>query len=158
MKTILSPLKIAFMLCSCLFVSFFTQADSISEFESKLLQYQGKVVYVDFWASWCGPCRQSFPWMNEMQSTYQDKGFEIISINLDSEYSLAQKFLSKYPATFDVIYDPDGLLAKKYQVQGMPSSFTLNSKSQVKGVHVGFTEEKSHKYQKEIITLLNTKS
>lgn len=149
--------KALFILCSGILFSQAVQADPVSEFQNKLAEYQGNVIYVDFWASWCGPCVRSFPWMNDMQANYQKQGFKIISVNLDSEFSLARKFLSQYPASFDVIYDPEGLLAKKYQVQGMPSSFILDRKSQVSSVHVGFTEQKSKQYQNEIIALLAKK-
>lgn len=142
-------------LFSVSFASQFAHANPVSQFQDKLLQYQGKVVYVDFWASWCVPCRRSFPWMNEMKAKYQDQGFEIISINLDSEASSAQQFLAKNRAHFDVIYDPNGLLAKKYQIKGMPSSFILDRKSTVTSVHVGFTDNKKVDYQKEIIHLLS---
>lgn len=148
------PKNTLLAICASFAISCIAQADPVTEFEQKLITYQGKVVYVDFWASWCGPCRQSFPWMNKMQASYQSQGFEIISINLDSNSELAEKFLLKFPASFDVIYDPEGVLAKKYQIKGMPSSFILNRKSRVSSAHVGFTEQKSQKYKKEIIGLI----
>ncbi|GHE77264.1 TlpA disulfide reductase family protein [Thalassotalea profundi] len=148
-----TQLKI-FLVIFFLIISQLTHAEPIAEFESKLSRYQGDIVYIDFWASWCGPCIKSFPWMNEMQSRYEHKGLKIISINLDSDFSLARKFLSSNPATFDVIYDPEGVLAKKYHLKGMPSSFILDRKSNVISAHVGFTEQKSEQYHKEIIALL----
>ena len=136
-------------------LSAITRAEPSSQFQEKLAQYQGKVVYVDFWASWCTPCRRSFPWMNEMKAKYQAQGFEIISVNLDSEAVSAQHFLRENNANFDVIYDPEGVLAKKYQIKGMPSSFILDRQSNVTSVHVGFTDKKKSLYQQEIVNLLS---
>lgn len=114
----------------------------------------GNVIYLDFWASWCVPCRRSFPWMNQMQQKYGDKGFKVISINLDAEKSLAEKFLADNPATFSVIYDPKGQIATQMKLNGMPSSFMINAKGRVVSAHVGFTENKKSQYEQEIISLV----
>src|SRR6202451_759078 len=72
----------------------------------------GRVVYLDFWASWCGPCRQSFPWMEIMKSTYEAQGLEIITVNLDKDRDEADKFLKQFHPTFAVRFDPNGELAE----------------------------------------------
>ena len=77
------------------------------------LQADAKVIYVDFWASWCGPCRRSFPWLNHMQAKYGEKGFTVIGVNVDPSREDAQLFLDKYTATFPLVYDPDGELATR---------------------------------------------
>lgn len=71
-----------------------------------LNDFRGKVLYIDFWASWCTPCRKSFPWLNQMQKRYKDAGLVVLAINLDKDYDLAHAFLTKYPAEFLVAYDP----------------------------------------------------
>lgn len=126
--------------------------DSSAQLHKLLQQYKGNVIYVDFWASWCGPCRKSFPWMNNMQSKYTD--LKIISINVDNNKSLATEFLQKTPAKFSVIYDPKGRIAKKYKIKGMPSSYIFNKKGQLISSHVGFTETKKSQYELELQTLL----
>lgn len=114
----------------------------------------GYVIYLDFWASWCVPCRRSFPWMNTMQQKYGKKGFKVISVNLDAEKSLAEKFLAQNPATFSVLYDPKGNIATQMKLKGMPSSFIINTKGRVISAHVGFTENKKSQYEQEIISLV----
>src|ERR1700678_2087156 len=84
--------------------------------------YRGKVVYLDFWASWCGPCKQSFPWMETMKRTYAGQGLEVIAVDLDGDRADADRFLAQFHPTFDVRFDPEGELAEAYKVQGMPSS------------------------------------
>ncbi len=81
---------------------------------------RGKVVYVDFWASWCGPCRRSFPWMNEMQQKYGAKGFTVVAVNVDKKRADAEKFLGQNPANFTVVYDEAGSTPAAYGVKGMP--------------------------------------
>ena len=103
-----------------------------------LAQQQGKIVYLDFWASWCGPCRQSFPWMNEMLGKYQAQGLEIIAVNLDSAPADAEKFLAKTPATFTVVYDNNGSTPTAYGVKGMPTSFLIDTKGEILSQHSGF--------------------
>ena len=124
--------------------------------EQALSNHEGEVIYLDFWASWCGPCRKSFPWMNKIQAKYQQKGFSVISINLDADKMLAEKFLRETPANFAVIYDPKGKIAKHFKVQGMPSSMLIGRDGKIKSRHTGFFTNKIPDYQQEIEQLLNT--
>jgi len=125
--------------------------------EETLISHEGKVVYLDFWASWCGPCRKSFPWMNTMQEQFKHEGFSVISINLDANKDLAEKFLKENPARFTVIYDPKGNIAKHFKIQGMPSSMLIGRDGKIKSSHTGFFTNKTPKYQQEIEELLAIK-
>src|SRR5262245_55408274 len=73
-----------------------------------LSHYRGRLVLVDFWASWCAPCRQSFPWLNEMQSRYGKRGLVVVGVNVDRQRADADRFLKETPAKFQIVYDPDG--------------------------------------------------
>ncbi len=103
--------------------------------------YRGKVVYLDFWASWCGPCRESFPWMNHLQQRYQDQGLEVVAVNVDTERGAAQAFLHDYPARFGLIFDPQGDIAESYDLQGMPSSFLIGRDGVLAYKHLGFRKD-----------------
>ncbi|MES9824932.1 MAG: TlpA disulfide reductase family protein [Candidatus Thiodiazotropha endolucinida] len=103
-----------------------------------LNEFKGKVVLLDFWASWCAPCRASFPWMNEMQSRYRSQGLEVIAINLDKKRALADAFLAKTPANFTVAFDPMGEVASQYDLKGMPASFLIDGQGRILDSHVGF--------------------
>lgn len=109
-------------------------------------EYKGKVVYLDFWASWCGPCKESFPWLNQIQKKYKDKNFVVIGINLDREKIKADEFLKLYPAQFPLVFNPEGDLAKKYGVQGMPYSVILDRTGKVIHSHIGFHADKIKEY------------
>lgn len=122
--------------------------------EDILAENKGNVIYLDFWASWCVPCRRSFPWMNEINSKYGKKNFKVISINLDSDRKDANRFLKELPANFQVIYDPEATIAEQLALKGMPSSFIFNRTGKLVSTHVGFTADKMAKYEQEIITLL----
>ncbi|PHS13588.1 MAG: thioredoxin [Kangiella sp.] len=119
-----------------------------------LKQYQGKVVYLDFWASWCIPCRKSFPWLNDLGKKHSSDELVIIAVNLDKKKSLATEFLNRYPANFKIIYDPKGLLAKKYKIKGMPSSVLFGKDGKPKYAHKGFFSSKIIDYEKEIDQLI----
>jgi len=106
-----------------------------------LADLKGKVVYLDFWASWCPPCRQSFPWMNEMEARYAHRGLAVVAINLDKDRALAEKFLKEVPAQFTVAFDPEGRVADSYHVPGMPSSFIIDRNGKIQKVHIGFQEK-----------------
>jgi cytochrome c biogenesis protein CcmG, thiol:disulfide interchange protein DsbE len=106
-----------------------------------LAAMKGKVVYVDFWASWCGPCKQSFPFMNELQSKYQAQGFEVIAVNLDARREDADRFLGSVPARFAVAFDAKGESAKRFDVRSMPSSYLIGRDGKVFAAHKGFKDE-----------------
>jgi thiol-disulfide isomerase/thioredoxin len=135
-----------------------TANDSMAEFEQAMTAYKGKIVYVDFWASWCVPCRKSFPWMNDMQAKYQEQGLAVLSINLDAQAELAEKFLQQTPANFAIIYDAKGTLAKKFQLKGMPSSYLFDRQGKLISAHSGFNGKKMKEYQQEIKQALATKT
>lgn len=110
----------------------------------------GKVVWVDFWASWCVPCRRSFPWMNTMHEKYAEQGLQIIGVNVDKERRLADEFLGETPADFGLRFDPAGALAKTFGVQAMPSSFLLDANGNVLAKHFGFKTADTAQYEQAI--------
>jgi thiol-disulfide isomerase/thioredoxin len=130
-------------------------AISNAQLPNKLSDLAGQVVYLDFWASWCKPCRQSFPWMNQMQQKYAVQGLQIIAINLDTESSLAKDFLDKVPAQIPIIYDPEGNIASNYQLLGMPSSYLIDKKGKIRFAHKGFFTRTKPLYEQELVLLLS---
>lgn len=115
-----------------------------------LKNYRGKIVYLDFWASWCQPCRKSFGWMNKMQKAYGEEGFSVIAINLDESRDQANKFLKQVPANFDVAFDPKGNTAESYQVKAMPSSYIIDKKGNLIYANKGFRANDEEKLEAKI--------
>jgi thiol-disulfide isomerase/thioredoxin len=115
--------------------------------ELPLEQYDGKVVVLDFWASWCGPCRRSFPWLNAMHAKYQSEGLVIIGINLDARREDAEEFLEKYPADFQIYFDIDASLAYEYEVEAMPSSVVIGRDGEIRASHQGFKVKQQDEYE-----------
>lgn len=109
--------------------------------EAVLGSARWRLVYLDFWASWCGPRRQSFPWMNELHDRHQAAGLRVVAVNLDAKLADAQVFLKQQPARFAVAYDPAGASAKLFGVKAMPSSYLLRPDRSVLLVHRGFRLE-----------------
>jgi cytochrome c biogenesis protein CcmG, thiol:disulfide interchange protein DsbE len=101
-------------------------------------QLSNKVVYVDFWASWCTPCRKSFPWMKGLQDSYQSLGLQVVAVNLDKDHRAAQAFLTEMKAPLAVIFDSTGSLAKSYHLQAMPMSFLYGRDGNLRTSHEGF--------------------
>ncbi len=128
--------------------------EPIIEFDQAMAQHKGKVVYVDFWASWCVPCRKSFPWMNAIQTKHQEQGFVVLSINLDAEEKLAKIFLQQTPANFAIIYDAKGKLARQFKIKGMPSSYLFDRQGKLISAHSGFNGKKQQQYENEITQAL----
>lgn len=137
------------------FIVFFGLTNVRGADQIDIASYEGKVVVVDFWASWCLPCRRSFPWMNEMQSKYADDGLVIIGVNMDTELSAAQSFLGDYPAEFTIMYDPAGDLARKFDVIAMPSSYVFDRDGEQVAQHLGFKVRQQDEYEALIIEALN---
>lgn len=145
---------VSLLLSLVFFVSTTAYAEPTLALQKRLASLKGQVIYVDFWASWCGPCRKSFPWLNEMQANYGPQGLTVLSVNVDAKKSFALEFLEEFPANFDVIYDPKGKVARSYDLRGMPSSFIVDRQGTVVATHVGFNEQKKHQYETEIKNLL----
>jgi thiol-disulfide isomerase/thioredoxin len=116
----------------------------------KLSDYKGKTVYLDFWASWCGPCKQSFPWMNEMQTRYSGQGLRVVGINVDQKTDEAKAFLKDTPANFDVAFDASGKTPKTYAIKGMPTSVLIGPDGRVLSVHSGFKDEQRPELEAQI--------
>ena len=120
-----------------------------------LAPIEGRVVWVDFWASWCVPCRRSFPWLNSMHHKYGADGLQIIAVNLDKDRALADKFLAEVPAEFALRFDPAGDLAKHYGVQAMPSSYLIDADGNVLATHAGFRTGDAAEYEQAIANALS---
>lgn len=110
-------------------------------------EYAGKVVILDFWASWCVPCRRSFPWLNTMHEKYSRDGLVIVGVNLDMEHPDAERFLAEYPAKFRIVYDDGMTLAQHFEVMAMPSSFVIGRDGEVVAEHLGFKVKKQDEYE-----------
>lgn len=123
--------------------------------EMSLKDYKGRVVYLDFWASWCKPCIKSFPWMQTLQETYRDQGLEVIAVNLDKNRDLAEAFLEKVEVGFTVAFDPIGDSAKAYRLKGMPTSYLIDRKGNLVATHIGFRAKDKPKLEQAVQQLLS---
>lgn len=122
--------------------------------KANLSDYKNQVVMINFWASWCGPCRQEMPLLNELYDTYKKAGFALLSVNLDENLAAAQKFLDKTPVTFPVLLDPTGKVAELYQSQAMPSSYFIDRKGNLAYLHQGYRPGEEAEYKKIVRKLL----
>jgi len=114
-----------------------------------------KVVIVDFWASWCEPCKESFPALNELHKKYSSRGLVIIAVNVDEERADMENFLKQHPASFPVVRDAAQKLVAKAGVKTMPGSFVLDGAGKVRFVHSGFHGDKTKKqYEEQVESLL----
>lgn len=117
---------------------------------SKLSDWRGRHVYVDFWASWCGPCRISFPWLGALQARYKPEELTVVAINLDKNRRDADRFLQTQAAPFALAFDPSAQSARAFDVKTMPSSYLISPDGQVLLVHRGFTSEDGARLAREI--------
>ena len=147
--------KLFFTVCFSLFLSLNVSAETGKPLD--LTAYKGKVVLVDFWASWCAPCRKSFPWLNEMQNKYGSKGLVILGVNVDENSADAQRFLKENPAIFKLVYDPQGQHASFYDLPGMPTTLMFDRTGKLSHKHAGFLTAKVNEYEQQIIKSLAAK-
>ncbi|HLT89570.1 MAG TPA: TlpA disulfide reductase family protein [Woeseiaceae bacterium] len=116
--------------------------------------YRGKVVVVDFWASWCTPCRRSLPWLDAMQRKYADAGLVVIGINEDQAPEDAAAFLEEFPVDFRIVNDPDGEIARAFELIAMPSTYVIARDGTVVARHLGFKTAKESEYEALLQRLL----
>jgi len=123
-----------------------------------LSSYKGKVILIDFWASWCGPCRKEFPFLIELKEKYGKDGFEIIAINIDTKEKNMNRFIlkQKNDVNFPIIWDPKSELAKIYKPETMPTTFILDKNGIIKAKHNGFKNSSKDEYESLINELLGS--
>ena len=120
----------------------------------KLNELRGTVVLVNFWASWCGPCRTEMPLLNDLYREYRDYGFTVVGINLDEERSQAMKLLDKVPVSFPVLFDPDNGTSETYTVDAMPTTVLIDRNGVVRHHHRGYKDGFMDKYEAQIKALV----
>ena len=119
-----------------------------------LAQMQGKVTLVDFWATWCEPCKKSFPKLEELRVKYASAGFEIVAISEDDESNGVKDFGTTHGANFPLLWDKDKSIANKWHPPNMPSSFIVDKKGVVRFVHLGYHEGEEKEIEAELKSLL----
>jgi thiol-disulfide isomerase/thioredoxin len=115
---------------------------------------RGKVVYLDFWASWCGPCRISFPQLEQLRTELGPKGFEVLAVNVDENKADAEKFLADVPVTYPVVHDGNGVTPKAYGLLGMPTGYLIDRQGIVREIHQGFRKSDGDELRTAIVALL----
>jgi len=159
--------RFAFLWASCLililllFMTPSTRAEdstpSVAAIDSALAgraPLDGHVVYVDFWASWCMPCRHSFPWMEQLANRLAHDGLQVVTVNLDKDHNAALKFLKELNSSLTVVYDSTGDLAKRFNVEAMPSSFIFDRSGKLRDTHLGFDPNDTAAIEESLIKLL----
>ncbi|MEJ2619521.1 MAG: TlpA disulfide reductase family protein [Candidatus Thiodiazotropha sp.] len=120
----------------------------------KLSELRGSVVMVNFWASWCGPCRQEMPLLQQLYDRYQGMGFTLLGVNVDEDPAAAQKMLKEIPVNFPILYDSSNKVSKQYQVKAMPSTFMVDRDGNIRYLHKGYKPGYEDDYQQQIRALL----
>lgn len=121
------------------------------------LKKKNKVILIDFWASWCGPCKLSMPVLNKLEKKYKDKGLAIVGINVDNDKESGLAFLKENPVDFPLAFDDGKKIIDKVGVATMPSSYLVDSKGKVRFIHKGFREGDEKKWEDEIAAILGGK-
>lgn len=114
----------------------------------------GKVVIVDFWASWCGPCKEELPGLEKLYKKYAARGLVVVGVSVDSKREKASDFAKLHKLSFPIVHDVAHAVAGRYKPEKMPSSFIIDSKGIVRHVHAGFVSGDIAKFEKEILALL----
>ena len=127
---------------------------TLSGQQSGLSQYKGQVVMVNFWATWCGPCQQEMPLLDQMYKKYKPAGFTLIGVNVDKEGAPVKELLARKPVSFPVLLDPANQVSKQYHVDEMPSSVIIDRKGEIRYVHRGYRPGDENEYQDRIRQLI----
>ena len=115
-----------------------------------LAEHAGSVVLVDFWASWCGPCLQSMPFLDQLQKKLGPDGFVVLGVNLDEVREEADRFLAAHPVDFRIVFDPESRVPPAYGMRAMPSSYVVGRDGKVRAVHLGFRRDDAAKIEAEV--------
>ena len=119
-----------------------------------LAQYKGQVVMLNFWASWCGPCRQEMPLLESIYRKYNKMGFTMIGVNVEPDSNAANDWLKATPVSFPILYDRDSKVSKLYDVSGMPSTVIIDRTGKLRVLHRGYKPGDENEYMDNIRTLI----
>ena len=128
--------------------------DSMAGKPVSLDQYKGQVVMINFWASWCGPCRTEMPLLDKLHAKYKPMGFTMIGVNVEPDPSLAAKWLAATPVTFPILFDTKSEVSKLYSVAGMPSTVIIDRKGNLRWLHRGYKAGDENEYLNQIRALV----
>jgi thiol-disulfide isomerase/thioredoxin len=120
----------------------------------RVADLKGNVVLLDFWASWCIPCRKSFPAVDALYAELKDKGLVVVAVNVDEQQKNAYTFLEKFPHTMTVAFDPKGAVAQAFKLEAMPSSLIVDRSGHIRYRHMGYTEKTIAQFRAEVLQLL----
>ena len=120
----------------------------------RLSEYRGDIVMINFWATWCGPCRQEMPLLDELYGRYQRVGFNLLGVNIDDDSRRAMAMVNELGISFPVLFDEDKKVSKLYEVEAMPLTILLDREGTVRHVHHGYQPGYEQKYLNEIRSLL----
>ena len=120
----------------------------------RLSEFRGEVVMINFWASWCGPCRQEMPLLDELYTQYQPLGFTILGVNVEEDPSKAKQLLKESPVNFPILYDDKSEVSKLYKVVAMPSTVLVDRDGNVRYLHQGYKPGYEESYQHQVRALI----
>jgi peroxiredoxin len=120
----------------------------------RLSEYRGDVVLINFWASWCGPCRQEMPALSELHDKYHALGFTVLGVNVESDSGKARKLLQELPVSFPVVFDDDSVVSKQYDVVAMPSTVLVDRDGNMRYLHKGYKPGLEDVYQQQVRDLI----
>jgi peroxiredoxin len=120
----------------------------------KLSEHRGEVVLINFWASWCGPCRQEMPLLSELHNKYKALGFTVLGVNVEQDSSEAKKLLKESPVSFPVLYDNDSVVSKQYDVVAMPSTVLVDRNGKMRFLHKGYKPGEEEIYLEMVRSLI----
>lgn len=162
-----APFRIAGLLLTVLFVSSAPAAmpstgsiapgftlKSNSGKNLKLGDFRGQVVMINFWATWCGPCRQEMPHLNRLHERYHKAGFALLGINIDDQPRVAREMIQKLNVAFPVLFDTDKRVSRLYDVSAMPSSLLIDRDGRIRYIHLGYRAGYEIQYDNQIRELL----
>jgi thiol-disulfide isomerase/thioredoxin len=130
------------------------QLHSSTSSDLSLSDLKGQVVLINFWASWCGPCRQEMPVLEQLYKKYKPAGFTLLGVNVEPKSADAMGFLKATPVSFPILFDPDSKVSQLYAVPGMPSTVILDRTGKVRYVHQGYKPGDESEYQDQIRSLV----
>jgi peroxiredoxin len=120
----------------------------------RLSELQGQVVMINFWASWCGPCRQEMPHLEDIHEEYADYGFTLLGINVDEKQELAEKLLAQIPVNFPILFDPSSTVSKQYNVDAMPTTILIDRDGSLRHLHRAYRPGFEDMYRDQIKALV----